>query len=184
VPVTTMTGIPKDSSLEDRMGHGEMLIGELSRRSGYPIETIRYYERIGLLPAPARVRKYRHYGATDLERLAFVRCARALGFTFGTLAYFLETIQAATAAITTTTAPIAKVPRSMAKLPPPLPIMNAPPFGSVGQESARCARCFAWHRDCSVGGQPRSVTTLEGRRQSYPPDGGRTLFPARHVRRA
>ena len=72
------------------MGNGEMLIGELSRRSGYPSETIRYYERIGLLPAPARVRKYRHYGATDLERLAFVRCARALGFTLNEVRLLLK----------------------------------------------------------------------------------------------
>ena len=56
-------------------------IGELSRLCGCNIETIRYYERIGLLPLPARRGRYREYGADDARRLAFVRRARELGFT-------------------------------------------------------------------------------------------------------
>jgi MerR family transcriptional regulator, mercuric resistance operon regulatory protein len=55
-------------------------IGELSRRTGCSIETIRYYERIGLLPAPVRGR-YRLYDTTDFRRLSFIRRARELGFT-------------------------------------------------------------------------------------------------------
>ena len=59
-----------------------MQIGELSKRTGYNIETIRYYERIALLPAPARsAARYRVYGAGDVRRLVFVRRARELGFT-------------------------------------------------------------------------------------------------------
>lgn len=56
-------------------------IGELSRRTRCNIETIRYYERIGLLPKAARRGRYRSYGPTDVERLHFVRRARELGFT-------------------------------------------------------------------------------------------------------
>ncbi len=57
-------------------------IGELSRRTGCHIETIRYYERIGLLPAPQRsTARYRLYDTGDIKRLAFVRRARELGFT-------------------------------------------------------------------------------------------------------
>lgn len=63
------------------MGNGGIAIGELSRRTGCNIETIRYYERIGLLPTPARRGRYRLYGAEDVGRLAFVRRARELGFT-------------------------------------------------------------------------------------------------------
>jgi MerR family mercuric resistance operon transcriptional regulator len=55
--------------------------GELSRRTGCNIETIRYYERIGLLPAPPRRGRYRSYGTEDVARLGFVRRARELGFT-------------------------------------------------------------------------------------------------------
>jgi MerR family mercuric resistance operon transcriptional regulator len=56
-------------------------IGELSRRTGCNIETIRYYERVGLMPAPPRRGRYRNYGGEHVSRLAFVRRARELGFT-------------------------------------------------------------------------------------------------------
>ena len=60
---------------------GDIQIGELSRRSGCNIETIRYYERIGLLPRPPRsASRYRLYGRDDVNRLTFVRRARELGF--------------------------------------------------------------------------------------------------------
>ena len=62
------------------MRDGGISIGELSRRTGCNIETIRYYERIGLLPAPDRVGRYRRFAAADVKRLAFVRRARGLGF--------------------------------------------------------------------------------------------------------
>ena len=62
---------------------GAIAIGTLARRSGCRIETIRYYERIGLLPAPARQGRFRRYDPGDASRLAFVRRARALGFTLG-----------------------------------------------------------------------------------------------------
>jgi len=56
-------------------------IGELGRRTGTKVETIRYYERIGLLAAPARTEgNYRAYGKAELNRLSFIRRARDLGF--------------------------------------------------------------------------------------------------------
>jgi MerR family mercuric resistance operon transcriptional regulator len=56
-------------------------IGELSRRTGCNIETIRYYERIGLLREPARsAGRYRVYDTGDVRRLAFIRRARELSF--------------------------------------------------------------------------------------------------------
>lgn len=63
------------------MADTAIAIGELSRRTGCNIETIRYYERIGLMPAPARRGRYRSYGADEVARLGFVRRARELGFT-------------------------------------------------------------------------------------------------------
>ena len=60
----------------------QLPIGELSKRTGCNIETIRYYERIGLLGRPARTEGgFRRYNLDDLRRLAFVRRARDLGFT-------------------------------------------------------------------------------------------------------
>ncbi|MBK7136299.1 MAG: Cd(II)/Pb(II)-responsive transcriptional regulator [Rhodocyclales bacterium] len=56
-----------------------MRIGELGRAAGVDGETIRYYEKAGLLPPPARaLNGYRAYGAAHLERLAFIRHCRAL----------------------------------------------------------------------------------------------------------
>lgn len=56
-----------------------MRIGELAQAIGIDVETIRYYEKSGLLPAPAReANGYRRYGAPQLERLAFIRHCRAL----------------------------------------------------------------------------------------------------------
>jgi len=56
-------------------------IGVVSKQTGCNIETIRYYEKAGLLPAPARSPAgYRRYGSTHLKRLTFIRRARALGF--------------------------------------------------------------------------------------------------------
>lgn len=56
-------------------------IGELSRQTGCHIETIRYYERIGLLPKPSRRGRYRTYAPADVARLGFVCRSRELGFT-------------------------------------------------------------------------------------------------------
>ena len=57
-------------------------IGGLSRRSGVNVETIRYYERIKMLPAPPRTASGRRvYGPAETRSLAFIRRSRELGFT-------------------------------------------------------------------------------------------------------
>lgn len=57
-------------------------IGALARRSGCKVQTIRYYEQIGLMPEPARTEgRQRRYSRRHAERLTFIRHARALGFT-------------------------------------------------------------------------------------------------------
>ena len=68
-----------------------MKIGELSRATGTNIETIRYYERIGLLPAPGRTAaNYRSYGPAHRSRLSFVRHSRELGFTIEEIRSLLD----------------------------------------------------------------------------------------------
>jgi DNA-binding transcriptional MerR regulator len=58
-----------------------ILIGEAAGLSGIKAPTIRYYEQIGLLPAPPRSEgNRRHYADADLRRLTFIRHARELGF--------------------------------------------------------------------------------------------------------
>lgn len=59
-----------------------MQIGQLAKTAGVAIDTVRYYERNGILPPPERhASGYRHYQSTDVARLRFVRRAKALGFT-------------------------------------------------------------------------------------------------------
>ncbi len=68
-----------------------LAIGALSRRTGVNIETVRYYERIGLLPPPARSEGgHRLYGGGHLMRLNFVRRARDLGFTLDEIRALLQ----------------------------------------------------------------------------------------------
>ncbi|MEO8467257.1 MAG: Cd(II)/Pb(II)-responsive transcriptional regulator [Gammaproteobacteria bacterium] len=57
----------------------DLKIGELARRTDCPVETIRYYERVGLLPAPTRSGgNFRLYGKAHVERLSFIRRCRSL----------------------------------------------------------------------------------------------------------
>jgi DNA-binding transcriptional MerR regulator len=58
-----------------------LTIGQLGRATDTKIETIRYYEKIGLLPAPRRTAgNYRSYAVEHLQRLGFIRRSRELGF--------------------------------------------------------------------------------------------------------
>ena len=57
-----------------------MTIGELSRTTGVPASTIRYYERIGILPAPKRTSGKRLYSLDAVDRMSVVKLAQACGF--------------------------------------------------------------------------------------------------------
>ena len=62
-------------------GSVRMAIGALAKQTGTNVETVRFYERIGLLAAPTRSSGgYRQYQTQHVKRLSFVRRARALGF--------------------------------------------------------------------------------------------------------
>lgn len=70
---------------------GTIRIGRLAELSGVSIDTVRYYEREGLLPKPARRPSgYREYGPDDVERLRFVRRAKELGFRLDEIAELLS----------------------------------------------------------------------------------------------
>lgn len=66
-------------------------IGQLARSAGVNVETIRYYQRIGLLPEPPRpAGAIRRYGPDDLARVRFVKAAQRLGFALDEVAVLLK----------------------------------------------------------------------------------------------
>jgi DNA-binding transcriptional MerR regulator len=66
---------------------GTLTIGQLAHAAGVNVETIRYYERRGLLRAPPRTRAgYRQYSGADLWRLQFIARAKQMGFTLAEIA--------------------------------------------------------------------------------------------------
>ena len=68
-----------------------MTISRLAASADVNVETVRYYQRIGLLPEPPRpLGGIRHYGASEVARLQFIRRAKAMGFTLGEITGLLE----------------------------------------------------------------------------------------------
>lgn len=67
-----------------------MTIGQLARQGGVHVETIRYYQRRGLLPVPVPDGGVRRYDAAALRRLRFIKSAQAAGFTLTEIAELLE----------------------------------------------------------------------------------------------
>jgi MerR family transcriptional regulator, copper efflux regulator len=68
-----------------------LTIGRLARAAGVGVETVRFYERQGLLAEPARRSSgYRHYGEAAVARLQFIRRAKDLGFTLSEIKSLLE----------------------------------------------------------------------------------------------
>ena len=67
-----------------------MTIGELAAKSGLPASTIRYWERIGVLPKPARVNGQRRYAPDAVQRLAVLQLAQACGFRLDEIRHLLN----------------------------------------------------------------------------------------------
>lgn len=72
------------------MGHG-LRSGELAKRTGVGVETLRFYERCGLIAKPGRTPSgYRQYPPGEVERVLFIRRARDLGFSLAEIRHFFE----------------------------------------------------------------------------------------------
>ncbi|MEN8841205.1 MAG: helix-turn-helix domain-containing protein [Octadecabacter sp.] len=68
-----------------------LTIGNLGKRTGTKVQTIRYYEQIGLMPEPGRTEGgQRRYGDTEVDRLSFIRHSRQLGFTLEAIRELLD----------------------------------------------------------------------------------------------
>ncbi|HGM6563409.1 TPA: MerR family transcriptional regulator [Pseudomonas aeruginosa] len=126
-----------------------MKIGELARKAGCPVETIRYYEKKGLLQAPLRdiENNYRCYNNTHLEKLLFIRRCRSLDMTHEEIRALLLAINnrgkdcgpidarrrqklSATPDLSGTVLPPCLIPNSALK--------SAPPFKSVMPKVSAC----------------------------------------------
>lgn len=78
-------------SLEEQAPVKPLMIGDLAAATGTKVNTIRFYEDIGLMPKAARTESGRRtYGQPDLLRLAFIRHARAMGFSTDEIRSLLE----------------------------------------------------------------------------------------------
>ncbi|MBX3562886.1 MAG: MerR family transcriptional regulator [Sphingomonas sp.] len=131
-----------------------MTISRLAKAGGVGVETVRYYQRRGLLETPAKSGGVRHYGAADVRRLRFIRSAQAAGFTLEQIGELLaldvgedrkRARELATARIAALDARIAELKAARASLATlasacaasgqgPCPIIAA--FEESGQESA------------------------------------------------
>jgi len=68
-----------------------LTIGRLASEAGVSVETVRYYQRLGLIAEPEKPREgYRVYPGETLTRLSFIKRAQQLGFTLGEIAELLE----------------------------------------------------------------------------------------------
>jgi DNA-binding transcriptional MerR regulator len=71
--------------------NGTMKVGELAAQAGTGVQTLHYYERLGLLPKPERsTANYRLYGPGALRRVQFIKNAQAVGFTLEEIKQILE----------------------------------------------------------------------------------------------
>ena len=90
-----------DLQIKVKAYNGEMLIGELADALDVPTETVRFYERRGLLPEPARAANgYRIYDDSTLARLRFIRSAQTAGLTLAEIGGIVETRDNGTAPCT------------------------------------------------------------------------------------
>jgi MerR family transcriptional regulator, redox-sensitive transcriptional activator SoxR len=73
----------------------ELTIGDVARRAGVPTSSIRYYERIGLLPEPERLQGQRRYDTEVLGKLGFIGVAQSAGFKLSEIKELIDGVDSA-----------------------------------------------------------------------------------------
>ncbi len=80
------------------MPNATMKIGEVARRAGVSVDTVRFYERRGILPpAPRRASGYRMYSEATTQRIGFARTLQSLGLSLDEIVEMLAAVDAGTA---------------------------------------------------------------------------------------
>src|SRR3546814_18979342 len=119
-----------------------LTIGKLGEAAGVKVPTIRYYEQIGLLPEPERsAGNQRLYGAKALDRLAFIRHARDLGFPLEAIRDLISLSDrpdpSCAAAAIIATEPLATVKARLARL--------TASHGGLEMDSGQCTQAHIGH---------------------------------------
>jgi DNA-binding transcriptional MerR regulator len=126
-------------------------IGEVARETGFPASTLRYYEAVGLLPAPRRVGGRRRYEDSDLDRLRVIALARSLDFPLNEIRDLLDGFPAATPASerwrATNRARIAALEAQAARIQRMLGLLRHLSEDCNCPDLAQCARAWTDHRD-------------------------------------
>jgi MerR HTH family regulatory protein len=118
-----------------------MTIGKLAAGEGVGVETVRFYQRRGLLALPDRAGSgFREYSEDDRRRLAFIRRARQLGFTLGRSATCWEPGPATNGAPTTSSGPLRRSSRRSARRSATSPSFSAACGGSCRSARMETAR--------------------------------------------
>jgi MerR family mercuric resistance operon transcriptional regulator len=142
----------------------EIAIGELSRRTQCNIETIRYYERIGLLPQPRRTEgRFRRYNRDEVARLRFIRRSRPLGFTLDEVRGLIKLGEARSNQLRAearrlVTAHVADIRAKIADLKEMERVLSAALCECEAGRRPGCPVIEVLSRDTGVGGKPRDRT--------------------------
>ena len=121
-----------------------LTIGTLAKKTGTKVQTIRYYEQIGLLPEPGRsAGGQRRYGDSELDRLSFVRHARQLGFSLDAIRELLD---------------LSDHPTSLARRPMPSLAGNLSRLSNVWPDLKPFGQnCRGWCMNAAAGTRPIAV---------------------------
>jgi MerR family transcriptional regulator, mercuric resistance operon regulatory protein len=104
----------------------DMTIKRLADAGGVGVETIRYYQRRGLLAEPPRAGSVRRYGAGDVRRLLFIRRAQAAGFTLDEIGELLAALEAKIAELESARSALTRLSKACAAgTKGPCPILEA-----------------------------------------------------------
>jgi MerR family redox-sensitive transcriptional activator SoxR len=137
-----------------------LMIGELARQAGVAASALRYYEKVGLLPPPARASKRRQYGRDALGRIRIILLARDAGFSVSETRTFLNGFPAGTTPALRWRAmakrKIAELDELMARVAQMKLILNAS-FHCECPKLEDCERLVAARNRCGSDSSPKKI---------------------------
>jgi MerR family redox-sensitive transcriptional activator SoxR len=149
-----------------------LMIGELARQAGVAPSALRYYEKVGLLPSPARASRRRQYDRNVLGRIRIILLARDAGFSIRETRLFLNGIPAAATPGSRwremAARKIAELDELMARVRQMKLILNAS-FNCECRQLADCERLLAARNRCGSDLIPRQASATRAKLQPLRP---------------